>query len=93
MGLADPRRLARGIGFGAGVAGTAAAGFDTPDQLLDRYARAAHELGEQDVAEVPLDPPAEAVRYVVIGTLLLEPVLLALRRLAQEDVSRRSLSE
>lgn len=69
-----------------------AAGFDTPDRLLDRYARAAHELGEQDVAEVPMDSPNEAVRYVVIGTLLLEPVLLALRRLAQEDVSARRLS-
>ncbi|MDQ4038940.1 MAG: MerR family transcriptional regulator [Actinomycetota bacterium] len=67
-----------------------AAGFDTPDSLLDRYARAAHELGEQDVAEVPMDSPAEAVRFVVIGTLLLEPVLLALRRLAQEDVSTRN---
>ncbi|MDQ3053454.1 MAG: MerR family transcriptional regulator [Actinomycetota bacterium] len=68
-----------------------AAGFDTPNALLDRYARAAHELGEQDVAEVPMDSPVEAVRFVVIGTLLLEPVLLSLRRLAQEDVSARRL--
>lgn len=74
------------------IAALQAAGFDTPDSLLDRYARAAHELGEQDVAEVPMDSPTEAVRYVVIGTLLLEPVLLALRRLAQEDVSARRLS-
>ncbi len=66
-----------------------AAGFETPDAMLDRYARAAHEIGEQDVAEVPMGSAAEAVRYVVIGTLLLEPVLLALRRLAQEDVSAR----
>lgn len=72
--------------------GLQAAGFATPDSLLDRYARAAAELGERDVADVPLGSPAEAVRYVVIGTLLLEPVLLALRRLAQEDVSARRLS-
>ena len=65
-----------------------AAGFDTPDPLLDRYARAAAELAEQDVAQVPTGSTAEAVWYVVIGTLLLEPVLLALRRLAQEDASR-----
>lgn len=69
-----------------------AAGFDTPDRMLDRYARAAHEVGEQDVADTPMDTPAEAVRFVVIGTLLLEPVLLALRRLAHEDVSARRLS-
>ncbi len=64
-----------------------AAGFDTPEPLLDRYARAAGELGEQDVAEVPTNSVADAARYVVIGTVLLEPVLLSLRRLAQEDAS------
>jgi DNA-binding transcriptional MerR regulator len=66
-----------------------AAGFDTSNELLDRYARAAHEVGEGDVDMVPMDSPAEAVRFAVIGTLLLEPVLLSLRRLAQEDVSAR----
>ncbi|MGI8627222.1 MAG: MerR family transcriptional regulator [Geodermatophilaceae bacterium] len=65
------------------------AGFDASDSMLDRYARAAHDIGAQDVADVPMDSAAEAVRYVVIGTLLLEPVLLSLRRLAHEDVSGR----
>lgn len=65
------------------------AGFDAPDTLLDRYADAAKEVAEADVAEVPTSSPSEAVRFVVIGTLLLEPVLLALRRLAQEDASSR----
>ena len=65
------------------------AGFDTSNSMLDRYAASAHEIGAQDVAEVPMDSAAEAVRYVVIGTLLLEPVLLSLRRLAHEDVSTR----
>jgi len=66
-----------------------AARFDTPDELLDRYADAAAALAEQDVAAVPTGSAAEAVRFVVVGTVLLEPVLLALRRLAQEDVSLR----
>lgn len=66
-----------------------AAGLDTTDDLLDRYAHAAGELGQQDVAEVPTTSLAEAVSFVVVGTLLLEPVLLALRRLAQEDASHR----
>jgi len=65
-----------------------AAGFDTSTELLDRYAHAAGALGTQDVAEVPTTSTADAVRFVVIGTLLLEPVLLALRRLAQEDASQ-----
>lgn len=66
-----------------------AAGFDASEGRLDRYARSAHELGEEDVAEVPSGSPDDAVRYVVLGTILMEPVLLALRRLAQEDVSAR----
>lgn len=65
--------------------------FDTPDELLDRYAHAAAVLAEEDVASVPTGSAAAAVRHVVIGTLLLEPVLLALRRLAQESASGRRL--
>jgi len=63
--------------------------FATPDELLDRYADAAATLAEQDVASVPTGSTADAVRFVVIGTVLLEPVLLALRRLAQENISTR----
>jgi DNA-binding transcriptional MerR regulator len=66
--------------------------FATSDELLDRYAVAAAVLAEEDVAGVPTTTPTEAVRYVVIGTLLMEPVLLALRRLAQEDASKKRLT-
>jgi DNA-binding transcriptional MerR regulator len=66
-----------------------AAGAAPPDERLDRYAEAAGRLGEQDVAEVPTGSLADAVHFVVVNTVLLEPVLLALRRLAQEDASRR----
>ena len=34
--------------------------------------------------------PAEAAEHAVVSTLLLEPVLLTLRRIAQENASRRS---
>ncbi|MDT0276745.1 MerR family transcriptional regulator [Blastococcus goldschmidtiae] len=66
-----------------------AAGAPPSDELLDRYAEAAGRLGEQDVADVPTGSLAEAVRFVVVNTVLLEPVLLTLRRLAHEDASRR----
>jgi hypothetical protein len=66
--------------------------FATSDELLDRYAVAAAVLAEEDVAGVPTTTPTEAVRYVVIGTLLMEPVLLALRRLAQENASKKRLT-
>jgi len=47
------------------------------------------------VAEVDLSvaalatSPQEALRTVVVGTVMVDPVLLALRRVAQEAVSAR----
>ena len=38
---------------------------------------------------MPTDSPADAVRYVVLGTVLVEPLLLALRRMAQQEPSVR----
>ena len=38
------------------------------------------------------DTPADALRYVVLGTVLIEPLLLALRRLAHQDASNRIFS-
>ncbi|TKJ34228.1 MerR family transcriptional regulator [Blastococcus sp. CCUG 61487] len=66
-----------------------AAGFPASEEVLDRYARAAAEIADRDVADVPSSSVADAVRFVVVNTVLLEPVLLALRRLAQEDASGR----
>ena len=60
-----------------------------PLDRLETYAQAAHAVAEADVATVPGASRAEAVRNAVVGTVLYEPVLLALRRLAQEDVSAR----
>ncbi|PRY51080.1 MerR-like DNA binding protein [Geodermatophilus tzadiensis] len=73
----------------AALAALDAAGQPPGDDLLDRYAEAAGRIGEQDVADVPTGSLQEAVRFVVVHTVLLEPVLLALRRLAQEDASGR----
>lgn len=61
------------------------------DGLIDRYAELAAELAEADVAAVPAGSPTEAVRFVVAGTVLLEPLLLALRRLAEEDACARRI--
>ena len=56
---------------------------------LERYAAVVHELAEQEIDTVPTHQVAAAVRQAVLGTLLIEPVLTALRRLAQQDVSIR----
>jgi DNA-binding transcriptional MerR regulator len=63
------------------------AGFDLPAELLDRYAASMRQVADAEVANTPLTSPADAARYVVMGTVLVEPVLLALRRLAQQDAS------
>jgi DNA-binding transcriptional MerR regulator len=57
------------------------------DALLDAYAAAAEAVGAADVGILPDSDQAGAVEQAVIGIALGEPVLLALRRLAQEHAS------
>jgi DNA-binding transcriptional MerR regulator len=61
-------------------------GLSPSAEHLTAYAAAALGVAQVDVADVPTDDPQEAVRYVVVGTVLYEPVLLALRRLAQQHL-------
>ncbi len=65
------------------------AGMALPPETLDRYGDHLLALATDEVAEVPTGSNEEAVRYVVLGTVLVEPVLLALRRLAQQEASGR----
>lgn len=53
---------------------------------MDAYADAALAIAEIDVASVPAEPQA-AVRQVVLGTVLVDPLLAALRRLAQQHAA------
>jgi DNA-binding transcriptional MerR regulator len=66
-----------------------AAGFELPDAILENYREHIQAIAEREVASVPTDSPESAVRYVALGTVLLEPVLLALRRMAQQEASAR----
>lgn len=59
------------------------------DELLDVYAEAATLIAEHEVASIG-EEHVSAAEQVVVGTLLLEPVLLAIRRIAQENVSLRT---
>lgn len=56
------------------------------DALLARYAGTADELAAIDMTVVP-DSPDGALRRVVVGTLLSDPLILTLRRLAQQHLS------
>jgi DNA-binding transcriptional MerR regulator len=66
-------------------------GFEVVDTTLDAYADAALTVATVDVETVPTDSAEHAVEHVVVGTVLFEPLLLALRRLAQEHLSSRRL--
>ena len=60
----------------------------SPDRI-DAYAEAALLVAEQDVAGVPQTSVPDALTYAVIGTVLYEPILLAMRRLAHQHASAR----
>ncbi|WP_157973799.1 MerR family transcriptional regulator [Desertihabitans aurantiacus] len=66
-------------------------GAPASEQGLQSYARLARQIAELDVASVPRASPDDAATAVIVGTVLWEPLLLALRRLAQEAVSAESL--
>ena len=54
---------------------------------MDTYADAMMQVAQAEIDGLPTETPGAAVRYVVLGTVLVEPVLLALRRLAQREAS------
>lgn len=64
------------------------AGVLVDEELMDDYAAAMEEVARLDVDAVPAGADG-AVRRVVVGTVMLEPVLLTLRMLAQREVSVR----
>jgi DNA-binding transcriptional MerR regulator len=62
--------------------------FAATDEVLDAYADALASLAEVEVARVAAEAePLVAAERLVIGTLLYEPVLLILRRMAHEGAS------
>jgi DNA-binding transcriptional MerR regulator len=71
------------------LASLAALGHPPSDELLDTYAEAADLISERDVGSLRETDRAAAAEHAVVSTLLLEPVLLTLRRIAQENASRR----
>lgn len=64
-------------------------GFD--EARLDAYADAVELIARIDLDSVPDDPRA-AARQVVLGTVLVDPVLRSLRRLAQQHTAVSRLS-
>lgn len=61
-------------------------GLGLDEERMNAYADHVEGVAEIDVASVPADPEG-AIRQVILGTVLVDPVLAALRRLAQQHVS------
>lgn len=59
------------------------------DELLETYAEAMVPVADADLSRLSSGSREAATEHAVVGTLLLEPVLLALRRMAHENLSGR----
>lgn len=78
----------------AALEAVARVGIPPSDVVLDRYAAAALTVAETDIDSIPVDAeragatgiPVDGVGFVVLATVLYEPILLALRRLAHAHV-------
>jgi DNA-binding transcriptional MerR regulator len=72
----------------AAITAARAAGVPLSAESLRRYAEAMAGVAGVDVdMALSAKDPADAMHRVVLGTVMLDPVLVALRRMAQEAVS------
>ena len=68
------------------------AGFEVPDEVMTVYLDAVMRIAEAEIGGVPTESAEAAVRYVVLGSVLVEPLLLALRRVAEQVSSAARFS-
>jgi DNA-binding transcriptional MerR regulator len=88
----DPR-FAAVAQLESALAAAEAAGMPISEDRLLEYGRRLREIAAYDLERMPREPHA-AVEYTVLGTALYEPVILALRRLAHQDIAaRRDLAD
>lgn len=65
--------------------------FPAPDGLLDRYAEALSRFAPSEVDPITTETDrTTAIEHLIIGTLLYEPLLVTIRRMAHESQSARS---
>ncbi len=71
----------------------AQAGFAVTGELLVAYGEAMGDVARYDLDSLMADPasqtPSGALRHVAVGTVVTDPVIVAMRRLAQEQESQR----
>lgn len=92
--------LAKGLGWRPGMCddqvlrgvavaleGIEQAGFEVPAEVVPVYLDAIRRMADAEIAHVPTDSVEGAVRYVVLGSVIVEPLILALRRVAEQVAS------
>ena len=65
------------------------AGFTVPEPVMASYLEHLSAIAEAELAATPDTSIEDAVRYVVLGTALVEPLILALRRIAEQVAASR----
>lgn len=63
------------------------AGFEVPSDVMPVYLRSIRAMADAEIEGVPTESVEAAVRYVVLGSVIVEPLLLALRRVAEQVAS------
>lgn len=89
-GTCEPRLLG---GLAVALGTLERAGFAVPPDVLEVYIASARRIAEAEIEGIPAHSIEDAVRYVVLGTVLTEPLLLALRRAAQQIVSGEQFAQ
>lgn len=97
LDLTDAEALVAGLGWKPGMCdeavlhavaralqGLERVGFTVPDAAMAEYLASMRRIANAEIAGVPEGSAEAAVRYVVLGSVLVEPLLLALRRVAQQ---------
>jgi DNA-binding transcriptional MerR regulator len=75
--------------LGAALSAIEEAQLELIDGGVQHYAELIHKIAVEEVDSVPSEPAEAAIRQAVLGTVLIEPLLIALRRLALQDASAR----
>lgn len=68
------------------LASVEAVGLAPGEETLRIYGQAALDVATRDIGTMPDAEPGDVLRHIVVGTVLYEPVLTALRRLAMQHL-------
>ncbi|EWT00726.1 MerR family transcriptional regulator [Intrasporangium oryzae NRRL B-24470] len=78
--------------LGLALTAASAAGWPISDHTLETWAGAMRTVAGQDIdAALAGTSSADALRYAIVGNVLTDPVIIALRRVAQEQLSAEML--